>query len=173
MNFPINIEQWRLIDGYDNYEISSHGRVRNNTNGYIMKLMTDRYGYKYIGLTRDRKRKAHKIHRLVSFAFLDRNDEHTDVDHIDHNRGNNRVNNLRWVTSSENQRNRSICTTNTSGVSGVCFDKRENSWCASWYDEDKRKFKSFSVKKYGDEEAHQLAINYRKEKARENGYINV
>ena len=29
MNFPINIEQWRLIDGYDNYEISSHGRVRN------------------------------------------------------------------------------------------------------------------------------------------------
>ena len=37
MNFPINIEQWRLIDGYDNYEISSHGRVRNNKTSKIMK----------------------------------------------------------------------------------------------------------------------------------------
>ena len=32
MNFPMNIEQWRLIGGYDNYEVSSHGRVRNNKN---------------------------------------------------------------------------------------------------------------------------------------------
>ena len=173
MNFPINIEQWRLISGYDNYEISSHGRVRNNTNGYILKTPTSKDVYQRSELSKNGKKKKHLVHRLVAFAFLDRNEGQTEVDHIDHNRFNNMVNNLRWVTSSENQRNRSICTTNTSGVSGVCFDKRENSWCASWYDEDKRKFKSFSVKKYGDREAQQLAINYRNEKARENGYINV
>ena len=72
MNFPINIEQWRLIDDYDNYEISSHGRVRNNKTGRIMKNHNDDYGYVQIGLTKDKKQKQHRVHRLVAFAFLDR-----------------------------------------------------------------------------------------------------
>ena len=40
----INIEQWRLVDGYDNYEVSSFGRVRNSTTSRIMKQnLTDGY----------------------------------------------------------------------------------------------------------------------------------
>ena len=110
---------------------------------------------------------------MVAFAFLDKNDEHTEVDHIDHNRGNNMVNNLRWTTKSVNQRNASRRTDNTSGTSGVIFHKCINSWVAQWYDDEKQKSKSFSVKTYGNEESKQLAINYRRERARENGYINV
>jgi hypothetical protein len=127
MNFPINIEQWRLIDGYDNYEVSSHGRVRKNTNGYIMKLRSAK-GYLRICLSRDSKQKNHPVHRLVAFAFLDRNEDQTDVDHIDHNKENNMVNNLRWVTSSVNQRNRSLHHNSSSGISGVNFHKGDNSW---------------------------------------------
>ena len=171
MNFPINIEQWRLISGYDNYEVSSHGRVRNNTNGYIMKL-NEQNGYKHICLRNGESKHTHTVHRLVGFAFLNKNDEQTEVDHIDHNRGNNMVNNLRWVTKSENGRNRSIGTNNKSGTLGVRFNK--DMWEASWYDENmKNKTKGFSVKKYGDAEAKQLAINYRREMAIANGYINV
>ena len=173
MNFPINIEFWRLISGYDNYEISSHGRVRNNKTNRIMKPSTDKDGYKIISLTNDEKRKAHKVHRLVAFAFLDKNDEHTEVDHIDQNKINNMVNNLRWTTKSVNQRNKSRQHNNTSGESGVCFHKRCNYWVARWCDDEKRKFKSFSVNKYGDAEAKQHAINYRREMAIANGYINV
>jgi hypothetical protein len=52
------------------------------------------------------------------------------VDHIDNNRTNNRVDNLRWVTSSENSMNRSISSKNKSGYKGVCYDDVNNNWKA-------------------------------------------
>ena len=172
MNFPINIEQWRLIDGYDNYEISSHGRVRNNKTCKIMTIRLKQDGYHGIRLSKDNKKKDFLIHRLIGFAFLDKKEEDTDIDHIDHNKVNNMVNNLRWTTSSGNNRNRSISSKNTSGYQGVHFDNSDNSWVASWY-EEKRKKKYFSVKKYGEEQAKQMAISYRKQMAEANGYLNV
>ena len=170
MNFPMNIENWRLIDGYDNYEVSSHGRVRNNKTSYIMQQRTDDKGYRGIDLHKDGERKTHRVHRLVAFAFLNKNDEHTQVDHLDHDRSNNMLDNLRWVTQSINLRNASRRIDNTSGTKGVSFNKRYN---ASWCDDEKRKFKSFNVQIYGDVEAKQMAINYRRDKAIENDYINV
>ena len=174
MNFAINIEQFRLIDGYDNYEISSHGRVRNNRTSRILKPSTRNDGYKQIGLNRDGERKHHLVHRLVAFAFLEKTDEQTEVDHIDHDKINNMVTNLRWTTHCHNMRNQSTSIVNTSGVSGVSFHKSNNIWEASWRDENmKRKYKSFSVNKYGNDEAKLMAINYRRERCLENGYINI
>ena len=174
MNFPINIEFWRLISGYDNYEISSHGRVRNNITCRILKPPTNMYGYKEIGLRKDKQRKSHKVHRLVAFAFLEKTEEQTEVDHIDHSRSNNMLDNLRWTTQSINQRNALRRTDNTSGESGVHFHKSKDIWIAYWRDVNKKQqSKAFSVNKYGNEEAKLLAINYRRERARENGYINV
>ncbi len=172
MNFPMNIEQWRLISGYDNYEISSHGRVRNNKTNQMMKLKVETNGYIRIGLSKDSKQKFHRIHRLVGFAFLDKKDEDKEVDHIDHNRSNNMLDNLRWATGSINCRNQSKRKDNTSGSQGVHFSIGNNSWVATWY-EEKPQSKKFSIKKYGNDEAKQLAINYRKERAQENGYLNI
>ena len=63
---------------------------------------------------------------------------------------------------------------NTSGHQGVNYDKRRNTWFASWYDENmKQKYKHFSVKKLADELAKELAIDYRKQMAEANGYLNV
>ena len=174
MNFPINIENWRLISGYDNYEISSHGRVRNNKSCIIKKPTLEDNGYLRTCLYKDGKNKSYLVHRLVAFAFLNRNEGVNEVDHIDHNRSNNIINNLRWTTKSVNQRNASRRTDNSSGTPGVHFNAHKNDWNARWQDENmKRKTKSFSVKKYGNAEAKQLAINYRKAMALENGYINV
>jgi hypothetical protein len=170
----MNIEQWRLISGYDKYEVSSHGRVRINTNCHIMKQAVDKDGYKIIGLTQDKKRKTHKVHRLVGFAFLDKKNEDIEIDHMDHNRSNNMLDNLRWSTGSINQRNRTIAKNNSSGTSGVTLvTGNKAGWCATWYDDNKRHSKFFSIKKYGDDEAKQFAINYRKERAQENGYLNI
>ena len=53
-----------------------------------------------------------------------------EMDHVDRNRSNNAINNLREATISNNRWNRSKNRNNTSGYKGVCFDKKRNCWVA-------------------------------------------
>jgi len=165
----VNVEQWRLIDGYNNYEISSHGRVRNNKTDRILKHATGTHGYLAIILCKECIPKRYEIHRLVCHAFCLNPNNYNTVDHIDRNKINNMFNNLRWCTISENNRNTGIRKDNTSGCKGVV--NRINGWQAQWVENDgKQHFKTFSIRIYGDEEAKRLAIDYRKQKEQENGY---
>ena len=127
-----NIEAWMLVDGYDNYEVSSIGRVRNNVTGRILKSRVNTKGYVDIGLSKDGQHKKHEIHRLVARAFCRNDDEKKQVDHIDHNPLNNHYSNLRWTTGSENARNKQLTSNNTSGFKGVCFDNTHNRWRAKY-----------------------------------------
>ena len=78
------------------------------------------------------------------------------------NKSNNNYINLRWASSSINQRNRTININNTSGVLGVSFNYKNNSWVSQWYDNTgDHKSKSFSIKKYGDD-TKQITIDYRR-----------
>lgn len=60
------------------------------------------------------------------------------VDHINKDRSDNRKQNLRCCSRSENVRNRGLCSSNTSGVTGVFFDKARDKWVASITYEHKR-----------------------------------
>lgn len=129
-NIPNNIEHFLNIDGYDNYQVSNFGRVRNSTTGRILKGSVDAWGYRNVSLWKDKKMKIHKVHKLVANEFLDKIDGKQYVDHIDKNRLNNIVENLRWVSSSENSRNRSMMANNTSNFKGICYHKRHQKYLA-------------------------------------------
>ncbi len=70
--------------------------------------------------------KSYGVHRLVWMYF--NGDFKGDIDHIDHNPSNNRIENLRVVTHIENCRNRGMRSDNTSGVNGVMWNKTKNKW---------------------------------------------
>ena len=91
MNFIIadHIESWMLINGYNNYEVSSIGRVRNNESGRILKIRMDTKGYVIYNLSKNGKAKNNRVHRLVAEAFCKNPDGKAQVDHIDNNRINN------------------------------------------------------------------------------------
>ena len=75
-------------------------------------------------------KKLHLAHRLIWVIYHGDIPKGMDVDHIDHNGENNRIDNLRLVTSSENKKNRTMVSTNKSGTMGVYFNSCANKWVA-------------------------------------------
>ena len=124
-----DIEIWKKIDGYD-YEVSSKGRVRNIKTGRILKPVINSESYYFVNLWKNGKGKSFRIHRLVAIAFLDNPENKKNVDHINNDRLDNNVKNLRFASSQENSRNRQLSNRNTSGIKGVHWHKRYKKWHA-------------------------------------------
>lgn len=96
-------------------------RVNNNTRrDYVVgssKRVTD--GYRQVKV----KGKIYMTHRVIMVLCFGHIPENAEIDHINHVRDDNRLANLRFVTRTDNRRNQSISSKNTSGVTGVYFSK--------------------------------------------------
>jgi hypothetical protein len=100
-----NVEIWKPIEGFKNYEVSSFGRVRSVKSNKIRSSHL-RNGYPRVGLSdKFGKQKKFVVSRLVAKAFLESFNEDLQVDHIDRVRTNNNVTNLRCVDRKENLNN--------------------------------------------------------------------
>ena len=75
-------------------------------------------------------RKLYRAHRIVMLMHTKSFDTSLQIDHIDHDRLNNRIENLRLVTNSINGKNTKMHKNNATGVTGVTFDKNRNKYKA-------------------------------------------
>jgi hypothetical protein len=101
---PVSLdgEVFRILD--NNYMVSSFGRVFSRRFGkYLNPTVTNR-GYMVVNLTTEGKAKQKFVHQLVAICFIPNPDNKRTIDHIDGNKLNNLVDNLRWATPSENLR---------------------------------------------------------------------
>lgn len=86
--------------------VSNQGRVRRDKDGKLLMLRVNKSnGYKYADLRCYENGKMIKVSRLVALTFIPNPDNKSDVDHINTDRTDDRVCNLRWATRSENMRN--------------------------------------------------------------------
>lgn len=98
-----NMEVFKDIKGYPDYQISSEGRVWSDKSQRYLSPVPNSNGYLQIKLiATNGKRKAELIHRLMALAFIPNPENKPEVNHINHLRDDNRVENLEWVTKSEN-----------------------------------------------------------------------
>lgn len=93
-------EVWKDIVGFEQYQISSLGRVKKNTK--IMSPWILRQGYLQVGLTRNKVRYKLLVHRLVAEAFICNEGDKDFVNHKNLDKSCNYVSNLEWVTKHEN-----------------------------------------------------------------------
>ena len=105
-------EFWKDIVGYEGiYQVSNLGRVKSLVtwccNKYkkrekILKPALNTYGYPTVSLSKNKLRKNKTIHRLVAENFIPNPNNYSQVNHKDGVKTNNKINNLEWVTGSEN-----------------------------------------------------------------------
>lgn len=105
-------EEWRLLPGYEAYAVSSAGRImrvsgaRGTRAGRIVNPSADAYGRRVFNARCGGKTKQLKVHVAVALAFIGPRPEGKEVAHWDGDQANNRLENLLYATSAENNQHK-------------------------------------------------------------------
>ena len=169
-----NREKWESVNGFANYEISRCGLVRNATTKRILTPIDNGRGYLRVGLQKNYKRNLRLIHVLLANALIENPHNKPFVDHIDGNRQNNCLENLRFATHSENSRNSLKTNLARSSIyKGVYLNKPAKKWMA--YIRIIGRLKNlgyYTSEREAGEAYNAAAIKFHKEFARINEFEN-
>ena len=133
------------INGYEDYLIYNDGRVWSKKRNRFLKPGLYK-GYKQVMLYKQGKPQIHRIHRLVAQHYIPNPENKKCVDHINRIRTDNRIENLRWATHSENGQNRTKQIDNNSGHKNISYYKQLNYWQFQKSINNKRTQKYFKSK---------------------------
>ena len=156
------------INGFENYYISKNGDFYNQKFERFINPWLDK-GYYRICLYKNKVLNLKSVHRLLGLTFIhnDDPDNKPEIDHINQIKTDNRLENLQWSDRTGQQFNRGLFKNNTSGIKGVRIDDMNNRITAQWSENGILKTKSFSINKFGYNEAFEMACEYRKTKMNE------
>jgi hypothetical protein len=102
-NIKDSIMEWKVIDGYPNYAISSEGQVKSLRFNRLLKPAKNSSDYYYVNLVESKVKKTVAVHKIVIENFISKKPfENAVVDHKDGNKLNNHIENLEWVHIKEN-----------------------------------------------------------------------
>ena len=123
------MDEFVPIPDCDGYFINKNGEVlsKKRKNHIIKKKRKDKDGYYRVGIIENNKKERPcGVHRLLALTFIDNPNNYNIVDHINRNREDNRLDNLRWVDCYQNNHNRSIQKDNKCGHKNIVSDTKKN-----------------------------------------------
>jgi hypothetical protein len=116
------------VVGYPDYLIYKDGRVWSKKSNKFLKQKKDKY-YRLGIININGERKFKLIHRLIAEHYIPNFENKPEVDHMNRDCFDNRIENLRWVDRKENQENRGTFKNNTSGHKYISWTKPPyNGW---------------------------------------------
>ena len=123
------MDEFVSIPDYQDYFINRQGFVlsKRRKKDRILKPRINK-GYYYVSFSINNKTKNFMIHRLLAKMFIPNPNNYLCVDHINRNRQDNRLENLRWCTKTENNQNMSIRKTNKSGYKHISWYTTQQRW---------------------------------------------
>ena len=95
-------EQWKIIEEFPNYEISSYGRIRNISTQKYLSGGKDKDGYFQVTLIKNKKQFCRRVNKLVAIEFIKNPSDYPIINHKDENKENNHIDNLEWCTYQYN-----------------------------------------------------------------------
>ena len=119
------------IPDCQDYFINKHGVVLSKhkyKEGIIMKPTLNSNGYYTIMFSINKQKKRFRIHRILAKMFIPNPNNYEFVDHINRNRIDNRLENLRWCSRMENNQNQSISIRNKSGYKHISWYTKKQRW---------------------------------------------
>ena len=165
------MEIWKEIKGFENYEVSTLGRIKSlartiiykdgrvyKYKSKILKPNINTAGYFYVNLFKNTKSETKMIHQLVAIAFLNHkpNGLKLVVDHVDSDRLNNELYNLQVITTRENTSKGFInCS---SKYTGVHWDKACKKWKSNIKINGKNKYLGLFTNELEASKAYQKAL---------------
>jgi len=97
---------WKVIPSHPKYMVSDFGLIRNITTGRFLKYNIAPSGYFQVSLHNSNKQYNTTVHKVVAESFIGTHEKGMQIDHVDRNRQNNNLDNLRYVTHRDNHHNR-------------------------------------------------------------------
>ncbi len=95
-------EIWKELEGYSNYKFSNTGKVWSKHYNKFLSVKPRQDGYVVTALRNNERKKCYMmVHRLIALAFIPNPENKPTVNHKNHNRADNRVENLEWATITE------------------------------------------------------------------------
>lgn len=149
----------REILGFENYKIDQNGNVYNDRSVKLTIYVAKASGRLRVGLSKNGKPQAKEIHRLLAIAFIPNPESKKCVDHIDGNHLNNSLDNLRWVSHSENTFNGPKKNGKVIGVNKSMAHGYER-WKAYIFKDGKPYTKSYPF----TDEGYNMAVEWRRSK---------
>jgi hypothetical protein len=123
-------EQWKLVEGFEDYEVSNMGEVRRVVQP--LKPYINHAGYPQVVLYKNKKQHIKRINRLVAQAFIPNPLNLPQVNHLGEDKTDNRSSVLEWRSFAGHGRDKAL---RGQGGSGVHYDKTEGKWRATYYPE--------------------------------------
>jgi hypothetical protein len=128
----IGNEKWKDIVGYEGlYQVSNYGRIKSLSNKikyssgiihfYPEKILKQQkiQGYCYAGLTKNKKQKKFRVHRLVAEAFIENPYNYEQVNHLDFDKTNNTIENLEWCDAYRQNQHSALKPNRKWGLSNI------------------------------------------------------